>query len=56
LEREVQEALTSRDLRDKLRVQDILVEWTGSADTKTRIAADAKLWAKVVKATGMHVD
>jgi tripartite-type tricarboxylate transporter receptor subunit TctC len=56
LEREVQEALTSRDLRDKLRAQDILVEWTGSADTKTRIAADAKLWATVVKATGMHVD
>ena len=56
LEREVQEALTSRDLRDKLRVQDILVEWTGSADTKARIVADAKLWAKVVKATGMHVD
>jgi len=56
LEREVQEALTSRDLRDKLRAQDILVEWTGSADTKARIAADAKLWAKVVKATGMHVD
>jgi len=56
LEREVREALTSRDLRDKLRAQDILVEWTGSADTKTRIAADAKLWAKVVKATGMHVD
>jgi tripartite-type tricarboxylate transporter receptor subunit TctC len=56
LEREVQEALTSRDLRDKLRAQDILVEWTGSADTKARIAADAKLWARVVKATGMHVD
>ena len=56
LEREVQEALTSRDLRDKLRAQDILVEWTGSADTKARIVADAKLWAKVVKATGMHVD
>jgi tripartite-type tricarboxylate transporter receptor subunit TctC len=56
LEREVQEALTSRDLQDKLRMQDIVVEWTGSADSKARIAADAKLWAKVVKATGMHVD
>jgi tripartite-type tricarboxylate transporter receptor subunit TctC len=56
LEREVQKALTSRDLQDKLYAQDIVVEWTGSADTKARIEADAKLWAKVVKATGMHVD
>jgi hypothetical protein len=37
-------------------MQDIVVEWTGSADTKARIAADARLWAEVVKATGMHVD
>jgi len=56
LEREVQEALTSRDLQDKLRVQDIVVEWTGSADTKARIEADAKLWGRVVKATGMQVN
>ncbi len=56
LEREVQQALASPGLQEKLRVQDILLDWAGSADTKTRIEADAQLWAKVVKAAGMHVD
>jgi tripartite-type tricarboxylate transporter receptor subunit TctC len=56
LEREVQQALAASEFQEKLRAQDVLVEWTGSADTKARIEADAKLWAKVVKATGMRVD
>ena len=50
------EALAAPDFQEKLRTQDVLVEWTGSAGTKARIEADAKLWAKVIKATGMHVE
>jgi tripartite-type tricarboxylate transporter receptor subunit TctC len=56
VEREVQQALASPGLQEKFRVQDILLHWAGSADTKARIEADARLWAKVVKAIGMHVD
>ena len=56
LEREVQQALASPGLQEKFRAQDILIDWAGSVDTKARIEADAQLWAKVVKAAGMHVD
>jgi tripartite-type tricarboxylate transporter receptor subunit TctC len=56
LEREVQQALASPGLQEKFRAQDILIDWAGSIDTKARIEADAQLWAKVVKATGMRVD
>jgi len=56
LEREVQQALASQGLQEKFGAQDILLDWAGSAETKARIEADAQLWAKVVKATGMRVD
>jgi tripartite-type tricarboxylate transporter receptor subunit TctC len=56
LEWETQQALASPGLQEKFRAQDILIDWAGSVDTKARIEADAQLWAKVVKAAGMHVD
>ena len=56
LGREVQHALASPGLQEKFRAQDILLDWAGSVDTKARIEADAQLWAKVVKAAGMHID
>ena len=56
LEREVQQALASQGLQEKFGAQDILLDWAGSAETKARIEADAQLWAKVVKATGMRID
>jgi tripartite-type tricarboxylate transporter receptor subunit TctC len=56
LEHEVQQAMASPGLQEKFSAQDVLIDWTGSADAKARIAADARLWAKVVKATGMRVD
>jgi tripartite-type tricarboxylate transporter receptor subunit TctC len=56
LEREVQQALASPVLQERFRAQDVLLDWAGSVDTKARIEADAQLWAKVVKAAGMHVD
>jgi tripartite-type tricarboxylate transporter receptor subunit TctC len=56
LEREVQQALASPELQERLRAQDTLVDWAGSAETEARIKADAKRWAKVIQATGMRVD
>lgn len=56
LEREVQQALTSPALQEKLRAQDILIGWIASAEAKARIKSDFEKWAKVVKATGMQVD
>ena len=56
LEREVQLALTSPDLQEKFRAQDILIDWAGSAETQARVRADAQLWTGVVKATGMRID
>ena len=56
LEREVQQALASPDLQERVRAQDILIDWAGSADTKARIKADVQLWTKIVNAAGMRVD
>jgi tripartite-type tricarboxylate transporter receptor subunit TctC len=56
LEREVQLALASPDLQDKLRAQDILIAPTPGVGAKARITSDFEKWAKVVKATGMQVD
>jgi len=56
LEREVQQALASPEFQEKLRAQEILIEWTGGADAKVRIKSDFEKWAKIVKATGMRVD
>jgi tripartite-type tricarboxylate transporter receptor subunit TctC len=56
LEREVQLALASPELQDKLRAQDILIAPTPGAEAKARIRSDFEKWAKVVKATGMQVD
>jgi tripartite-type tricarboxylate transporter receptor subunit TctC len=56
LERDVRQALASSLLEERFRAQDIVLDWAGSAETKARIEADARLWAMVVKAAGMHVD
>jgi tripartite-type tricarboxylate transporter receptor subunit TctC len=56
LEREVQQALASPELQERLRAQDTLVDWAGSAEAEARIKADTKLWAKVIQAAGMRVD
>src|SRR6266550_7873179 len=49
LESEVQQALASPVLKGRFHAQDILLDWSGSVDTKTRIHTDAQLWAKIVK-------
>jgi tripartite-type tricarboxylate transporter receptor subunit TctC len=56
LEREVARVLTSVDLQEKFRAQDIVIAPTSGAEARARIESDFEKWAKVVKATGMHVD
>jgi len=56
LETEVQQALAPPAIQERFHAQDILLDWAGSADTKARIETDAQLWAKIVKAAGMHGD
>jgi tripartite-type tricarboxylate transporter receptor subunit TctC len=56
LEREVLQALASPELQEKLRVQDILIAPTPSAEAKARVKSDFEKWAKVVKAAGMQID
>jgi tripartite-type tricarboxylate transporter receptor subunit TctC len=56
LEREVQKALKSPDLQERFRPQGTTIVASTGAEAKARIEADTKLWAKVIKDTGMHVD
>ena len=56
LEREVRNALKSSDLQERFLPLDMKIVVSTGAEVKARIQADTKLWAKVVDATGMHVD
>jgi tripartite-type tricarboxylate transporter receptor subunit TctC len=56
LEHEIRQALKSSDLQETFRPQDIEILATTGAEAKARLKSDAELWAKVVNATGMHVD
>jgi tripartite-type tricarboxylate transporter receptor subunit TctC len=56
LDREVQRALASSELQEKLRVRDIVIAPTPSAEATARIKSDVGKWAGVVRATGMQVD
>lgn len=56
LEREVQRTLASPEVQERLRAQEVLIDWVAGANAKARIVADAQLWAKIVEATGMRAD
>jgi len=56
LEHEIGQALKSPELRQKFRAQDTELAGTTAAEAKTRIEADATLWATVVKAANMRID
>lgn len=56
LEREIHIALTSPDIQERLLPLDMRVVASSGAEAQSRIESDRKLWAKVVEATGMHVD
>jgi tripartite-type tricarboxylate transporter receptor subunit TctC len=56
LEREVHDALNSPELQQRLIPLDMKVVASTGAEARARVEADKRSWAKVVKATGMHVD
>jgi tripartite-type tricarboxylate transporter receptor subunit TctC len=56
LEREVRQALQSPDLREKFRAQGTEIVASTAIEAKTRVEADAKMWAKVVKAANMRLE
>ena len=56
LEREVLQVLASPELQEKFRAQDTMITPMNAAQARARIEADAQIWAKVVKATGMRID
>jgi tripartite-type tricarboxylate transporter receptor subunit TctC len=56
LEREVRNALQSPGLQEWFRAQNFEMAATTGDEAKTRIKADTRLWAEVIKATGMHIN
>jgi tripartite-type tricarboxylate transporter receptor subunit TctC len=56
LEREIHKALSSPEIQERLFPMDMRVVASTGLEAKSRMQADAALWAKVVRATGMHVD
>jgi tripartite-type tricarboxylate transporter receptor subunit TctC len=56
LEREVRRALQAAELAEQFRRVNVDVVASSAAEAKARLDADTRLWAKVVQATGMHVD
>jgi tripartite-type tricarboxylate transporter receptor subunit TctC len=55
LENEVCNALRSPDMEARFRPLDLKIIASTGTEAKSRLQSDAVLWAKVVKATGMHV-
>jgi tripartite-type tricarboxylate transporter receptor subunit TctC len=56
LERTVRAVLTSPDLKDKFRPQDIEIVASNAADARAFLRADAALWARIVKDANLRVD
>lgn len=56
IEREVRSALQAPDLIERFHRVNIDIAATSAAEARDRLDADTRLWAKVIEATGMHVD
>jgi tripartite-type tricarboxylate transporter receptor subunit TctC len=56
LEREVRAALTSPDLQDRLRPQDVQIVASTAAEARAFLRADTALWARIAKTAGMKAD
>jgi tripartite-type tricarboxylate transporter receptor subunit TctC len=56
IEREIRAALQAPDLVKRFGQVNLDVVATSSAEAKARIDADARLWVKVIEATGMRAD
>jgi tripartite-type tricarboxylate transporter receptor subunit TctC len=56
LEREVSQALRAPDLAEKLRNHGYEIAATTGVEAKARLQAERRLWARVIKAAGVHVN
>jgi tripartite-type tricarboxylate transporter receptor subunit TctC len=56
LERTVRAVLTSPDLKDKFRPQDIEIVASSAADARAFLRADTALWARIAKDANLRVD
>jgi tripartite-type tricarboxylate transporter receptor subunit TctC len=56
IEREAREALQVADLVNRFRLQNMEIVASSGADARARMEADTKLWAKVIKDTGMKAE
>ena len=56
IEREARNALLAPNLIDRFRPQNMDIVASSGVEAKARIEADTKLWARVIKETGMRVD
>jgi tripartite-type tricarboxylate transporter receptor subunit TctC len=56
IERETRNALNASDVIKRFRAVNMEIVASSGAEAKTRLAADAKLWAKVIEDTGMRAD
>jgi tripartite-type tricarboxylate transporter receptor subunit TctC len=56
IEREARSALQAADLVNRFRLLNMEIVASSGADAKARMEADTKLWAKVIKDTGMKAE
>jgi tripartite-type tricarboxylate transporter receptor subunit TctC len=56
LEREARAVLTSPDLKEKFRPQDIEIVASNAAEARAFLRADTALWAKIAKDANLRVD
>jgi tripartite-type tricarboxylate transporter receptor subunit TctC len=56
IEHEVRSALQAPDLIERFHRVNIDIAAASAAEARARLDADTRLWAKVIEATGMHVD
>lgn len=56
LEREVRKTLSTDEVRERFRPQNIDVVASSGSEAQAAIAADSQRWAKVIELTGMRVD
>jgi tripartite-type tricarboxylate transporter receptor subunit TctC len=56
IEREVRSALQASDLINRFRAQNMEIVASSGTDARTRIDSDTRLWAKVIKDTGMKAE
>jgi tripartite-type tricarboxylate transporter receptor subunit TctC len=56
LQREIRQAIDTPEFKDRFSQQDIWIVASTPAETAARIEAGDKLWANVVKQTGMKAE